>query len=67
MENVAHIPLFFNPLDSCVGSALCSTLLLKDSPEAAEQEELLRLREEAEERRRELEAVEVSIEDDGGG
>ncbi|CDJ30036.1 dynein intermediate chain, putative [Eimeria mitis] len=42
-----------------------STLLLKESPEAAEQEELLRLREEAEERRRQLEAVEVSIEDDG--
>ncbi|CDJ47984.1 dynein intermediate chain, putative [Eimeria brunetti] len=45
--------------------AIESTLLLKDSPEAAEQEELLRLREEAQERRRELEAVEVSIEDDG--
>ncbi|KAL8273698.1 hypothetical protein Esti_002410 [Eimeria stiedai] len=42
-----------------------STLLLRDSVEAAEQEELLRLRKEAEERRRELEAVEVSIEDDG--
>ncbi|KAL8430589.1 hypothetical protein Efla_000534 [Eimeria flavescens] len=42
-----------------------STLLLKDSAEAAEQEELLRLRQEAEDRRRELEAVEVSIEDDG--
>ncbi|CDJ70528.1 dynein intermediate chain, putative [Eimeria necatrix] len=42
-----------------------SALLLKDSPEAAEQEELLRLREQARERRRELEAVEVAIEDDG--
>ena len=43
-----------------------STLLLKDSVEASEQEELIRLREEAEQRRKELESVEVSIEDDGG-
>ncbi|OEH75855.1 dynein intermediate [Cyclospora cayetanensis] len=42
-----------------------STLLLKDSAEATEQEELLRLRKEAAELRKELEAVEVSIEDDG--
>ena len=45
--------------------AFLSTLLLKDSAEAGEQEELVRLREEAAERRKELEAVEVSIEDDG--
>lgn len=50
----------------CFIYLLCSALLLKDSPEAAEQEELLRLREQARERRKELEAVEVAIEDDGG-